>query len=165
MRPPLALRLTDQSDADLIAEINQRHEVQALGIGRVNLAALEVTERLFTIVAEGVKVGVVGVVRDSCLSPSDHGMLCALVARAEGRGIGSAACWSVLDAWASGEGAWTRLLAKVDVSNGRSRRLIGGLALRWLASGHGFVFLQQLQMHHEDVYAFTRESAGLAGGE
>src|SRR5438309_919133 len=94
--PRLSLRVANQSDEPFLGELRRRPEVVDF-IGAIRVPDTD-ADRIFTILENSERVGVVGIVQSSALEGTDVALLCALDHNAEGEGRAEEACRALI-AW------------------------------------------------------------------
>jgi RimJ/RimL family protein N-acetyltransferase len=123
--PRLVLRATDDTDAALVARLEQIPAVHRF-IGQLGIASPDTV--LLTVLSANTRIGQVGLVRSLAFDGSDYEFFCALLPEAEGCGFATEACQCLID-WAFTTKPLHRVLACVDETNIPSMGLVHRLKM------------------------------------
>ena len=126
----LVLRETDESDAGLLAKLQERDGVTDY-IGELRVKRAD--SYLFTILRKQTRLGQIAVVWSSAVSPKGLEMVCALLPEAEGCGVATEACQRIFR-WSLEEMSVTLIFARVHGENRESAALIARLGMEEYAA-------------------------------
>jgi len=139
------MRSRDASDQAFLEELQERPGVRSF-IGGITASLPE--DCHFTVIKNGDRIGIVGVVKSSALDGHDVELICAITEAAQGNHFAHEACAAVIG-WAVETRAWRRILACVSDRNPASRAVVERL---------GFRKVQRRFMRDEDVFERSLEA-------
>ena len=126
-----ALRPLDASHDELLRSLEEQEDVWEF-IGTLPFPPAGSGHHLFAVVADGVAVGIAGLVRSRALEGEDFELLCAIRAEAQLHGFAQRACKLAL-AWAFDTAKLERVIACIDNDNEAARSIALKLGMKQLA--------------------------------